>query len=86
MENLRKAIKGLFIAIYDITIIAIIFASIIYLMGLIIMALMDYADLHPIRTAVGCCCLGVVLMTIDTIQDKRQTSRHKRKATKRGLN
>lgn len=86
MENLRKTIKWALMALYDITIIAIVFASITYFIGLIIMALIEYADIHPIRTAVWCCSMGVVLMTMDTIQDKRQANRHKRKATKRGLN
>ena len=62
--------------------------SLLYILYIIIISVMTYLHNRPIRTAILCLAFGVIMFTLDTIEDnKKKQARAKRcKQAKRQFN
>lgn len=79
MKNRKiSTLKKIFEALYDLIVIIIVLISFVYLLGFVGLSVVEYTTTHPIRTAVACCCFGVVLMALDTIHDKQRQATTRR--------
>lgn len=84
MKKIKKIIK----VINKLILLGATLTSILYMLYIATISVITYLHNRPIRTAVLCLAFGVIMMTLDTIEDnKRRQARAKRcKQAKRQFN
>lgn len=68
MKKVRKIIK----TINSLALLGATLTSILYMLYIATISIVIYLHNRPIRTAVLCLAFGVIMMTLDTIEDNKK--------------